>query len=115
MDDSHYDEFGNYIGPALSDSDVVSRRDAAGLLAFAMQHAGRAAELPPIYALILVEFTHWSVSDRRQHMRFIQSSSWRLPQAPHHLPQGSSPPVLLCCIEHCNTDRQAVVTSTSWL
>jgi hypothetical protein len=24
MEDSHYDEFGNYIGPALSDSDVVS-------------------------------------------------------------------------------------------
>lgn len=23
MEDSHYDEFGNYIGPALSDSDQV--------------------------------------------------------------------------------------------
>lgn len=24
MEESNYDEFGNYIGPALSDSDVVS-------------------------------------------------------------------------------------------
>jgi hypothetical protein len=24
MDESHYDEFGNYVGPALSDSDAVS-------------------------------------------------------------------------------------------
>lgn len=29
MEDSHYDEFGNYIGPALSDSDVVSPDQAA--------------------------------------------------------------------------------------
>lgn len=29
MEDSHYDEFGNYIGPALSDSDVVSPDPAA--------------------------------------------------------------------------------------
>lgn len=29
MEDSHYDEFGNYIGPALSDSDQVSSRGTA--------------------------------------------------------------------------------------
>jgi hypothetical protein len=52
MDDSHYDEFGNYIGPALSDSDVVSRRDTAGFFAFATQHAGRAAAFFTTHVLI---------------------------------------------------------------
>jgi hypothetical protein len=29
MEDSHYDEFGNYIGPALSDSDQVRQGSLA--------------------------------------------------------------------------------------
>lgn len=39
MEDSHYDEFGNYIGPALSDSDVVSWGWAGALLTACHGHA----------------------------------------------------------------------------
>jgi hypothetical protein len=83
MDDSHYDEFGNYIGPALSDSDVVSRRDAAGLLALAMQHAGQAAGCFPTYSTTLVPDKCPSIWDQRQHLWFVWPSIWRLHQAPH--------------------------------
>lgn len=45
MEDSHYDEFGNYIGPALSDSDVVSLgpRHVASLVACASLQLAAAA------------------------------------------------------------------------
>jgi hypothetical protein len=36
MEDSHYDEFGNYIGPALSDSDQVRQGQVAAAAAAAL-------------------------------------------------------------------------------